>query len=154
MALGPMVVGAGTPALTKDDITKALGYTPPQQDTTYSTATETTAGLMSAEMVTKLNELSTGGGIAASGSDYVRFEDGTQICWGNGKSVSVGSSAGYIDFPVAFSGGSIGVSLVNATNSGNEKIVRTAGIYTTRVGVSCSGGGTVILSYIAVGRWK
>lgn len=31
--------------LTKDNVTTALGYTPPEQDTTYSTGTSTTAGI-------------------------------------------------------------------------------------------------------------
>lgn len=40
--------------LTKSNITTALGYTPPMQDTTYSEATTTTSGLMSATDKTKM----------------------------------------------------------------------------------------------------
>lgn len=43
--------------LTKDNVTAALGYTPPEQDTTYSDASTTASGLMSAEDKTKLNNI-------------------------------------------------------------------------------------------------
>nr|DAT69807.1 MAG TPA: tail fiber protein [Caudoviricetes sp.] len=45
----------------------------------YSNATQSTAGLMSAADKVKLDDLSNA--ITASGSNYVRFSDGTQICW-------------------------------------------------------------------------
>lgn len=47
--------------ITKSQVTTALGYTPPQQDTTYSDATTSKAGLMSAADKTKLDGI-TGGG--------------------------------------------------------------------------------------------
>lgn len=74
MALGPMVVGSGmdpasyytkeeankkfltkAPDPTKQQVINALGYTPPQQDTTYGNATTSKAGLMSAEDKTNLD---------------------------------------------------------------------------------------------------
>ena len=50
--------------LTKDHVTTALGYTPPTTNTTYSAATTSAAGLMSAADKTKLN------GIAAGANAY------------------------------------------------------------------------------------
>ncbi len=41
--------------LTKDNVTTALGYTPPTTNTTYSEATSSSNGLMTSAMVTKLN---------------------------------------------------------------------------------------------------
>lgn len=41
--------------LTKDNVTTALGYTPPTTNTTYSAATTSSNGLMTSAMVTKLN---------------------------------------------------------------------------------------------------
>jgi hypothetical protein len=46
--------------LTKANVTTALGYTPPTKDTTYSGATTSTAGLMSAADKTKLDGIATG----------------------------------------------------------------------------------------------
>lgn len=45
-------------SITKSQVTTALGYTPPQQDTTYSEATTSKAGLMSSSDKTKLDGLS------------------------------------------------------------------------------------------------
>ena len=46
---------SGTISLTKDNVTSALGYTPPKTDTTYPEATSSVAGLMSVEDKRKLN---------------------------------------------------------------------------------------------------
>ena len=58
-----ITVSSGTISLTKDNVTNALGYVPP---TAYNSATEETAGLMSAEDKAKLD------GITAS-ADSVSF---------------------------------------------------------------------------------
>lgn len=50
-------------ALTKSEVTTALGYTPPTTNTTYSNATTSKAGLMSAADKTKLNSLGTNLGV-------------------------------------------------------------------------------------------
>lgn len=44
-------------SLTKANVTNALGYTPPEQDTTYSVATTSANGLMSSSDKTKLNHI-------------------------------------------------------------------------------------------------
>lgn len=65
-ALGGVKVGSnitnssGTISLTKSNVTSALGYTPPTTNTTYSDATTSTAGLMSASDKTKLDGIATG----------------------------------------------------------------------------------------------
>lgn len=46
--------------LTKANVTDALGYTPPTQDTTYSAATTSAAGLMSASDKSKLDGIASG----------------------------------------------------------------------------------------------
>ena len=59
--LGLVKIGAnitndnGSLSLTQSNITSALGYTPPQQDTTYGIATDTTPGLMDTTDRTKLD---------------------------------------------------------------------------------------------------
>lgn len=50
--------------LTKANVTTALGYTPPEQDTTYDAASQTKAGLMSSEDKKKLD------GIADNANNY------------------------------------------------------------------------------------
>ena len=47
----------GVISITKDNVTKALGYTPPKQDTTYSDATTSANGLMSADDKSYINLL-------------------------------------------------------------------------------------------------
>lgn len=55
-----ITVSSGTISLTKANVTNALGYTPPTTNTTYSAATTSAAGLMSAADKTKLNGIATG----------------------------------------------------------------------------------------------
>lgn len=58
-------VTSGTISLTKNNVTSALGYTPPTSDTVYGNATTTTAGLMSASDKVKLNS------IAENANNYI-----------------------------------------------------------------------------------
>ena len=53
-----------TIGITKANVTSALGYTPPTTDTTYSAATQSASGLMSADDKKKLD------GIAANANNY------------------------------------------------------------------------------------
>jgi hypothetical protein len=46
--------------LEKSDVTGALGYTPPTENTTYDAATTSAAGLMSAADKTKLDGIASG----------------------------------------------------------------------------------------------
>lgn len=61
-----ITLSSGTISLTKANVTSALGYTPPTTNTTYSAATTSAAGLMSASDKSKLD------GITAS-ADTVSF---------------------------------------------------------------------------------
>lgn len=147
MALGPMVVGAGMPALTKDDITKALGYTPPQQDTTYSTATETTAGLMSAEMVTTLQSLAASSSgswkVEAYDISYIRFTNGIQICWvGVDECVSSSKTS---TFPVPFVDTQYKVLNTYGSYSNAPSRTKTSLIFPSLGSAS---------SFVCIGRWK
>lgn len=72
-----------TIGITAANVTTALGYTPPQQDTTYSNATTSAAGLMSADDKTKLNGIETGAqvnkleSVTASGTAPLTLSAGT-----------------------------------------------------------------------------
>ena len=83
--------------------------------------------------------------VAASGSNWVRFSDGTQICWGTNYS-------GMVSFPVSFANtnytpvGSLDVLYPNNYNFGLEDISTTG----MRINTS---GGNVKVHWIAFGRW-
>lgn len=83
--------------------------------------------------------------VAASGSNWVRFSDGTQICWGTNYS-------GRVSFPVSFANtnytpvGSLDVQYPNNYNFGLEDVSTTG----MRINTS---GGKVKVHWIAFGRW-
>lgn len=70
--------------MTRDEVTKALGYTPSQTDTTYGTASASSAGLMSAADKAKLD------GIAAGANNY------THPASSGNKHIPSGGSSGQI----------------------------------------------------------
>lgn len=80
-------------SLTSSNVTTALGYTPPQQDTTYSAATQSAAGLMSAADKKKLDGVATGAqvnvieSVSASGTAPLTLSAST-----NNKAVSITGS--------------------------------------------------------------
>lgn len=91
---------------------------------------------------------SAGNGVAASGSNYVRFGDGTQICWGQQGIANAGTT---ITYAVAFS------SIPAVVNSGTEDIddvffVRN--ITTTNFVADKRGWYSGNNTWIAIGRWK
>lgn len=83
--------------------------------------------------------------VAASGSNWVRFSDGTQICWGTDYS-------GMVSFPVSFANtnytpvGSLDVQYPNNYNFGLEDVSTTGMLINTS-------GGNVKVHWIAFGRW-
>ena len=92
-ALGLVKIGSnitnssGTISITKDNVTAALGYTPPTTNTTYSEATTSAAGLMSAADKSKLD------GIAAGANAYTHPNSG--VTAGTYRSVTV-NAAGHV----------------------------------------------------------
>ena len=79
-----LTIASGLLSLTKANVTAALGHTPPTTNTTYDNATQRAAGLLSAADKKKLDGIATGAtgsDITASGTNYIRFSNGTQICW-------------------------------------------------------------------------
>ena len=81
-----------------------------------------------------------GNGIDTSGEGYVRFRDGTQICWGNASST----------FAVPFANTNYGVGLTGV----NASITTMTGKSVTGFSYSATGGEGLSSSYVAVGRWK
>lgn len=84
--------------------------------------------------------------VVASGSNYVRFGDGTQICWGTIQST--------VTFPIAFATTSYSVGMSNSYAKSSFGQATTPYITkrtATNMEISIADYGD---SYIAIGRWK
>lgn len=104
--------------------------------------------------------------IVASGAGYVRFGDGTQICWGETGQIAVKANStvtATITYPVAFvSGYSPELSLTIAGNSENDNYSKLVLHTTSRLTTSCDiyfknssfDQMSPIAQWIAIGRWK
>lgn len=104
--------------------------------------------------------------IVASGAGYVRFGDGTQICWGETEQIAVKANStvtATITYPVAFvSGHSPELSLTIAGNSENDNYSKLVLHTTSRLTTSCViyfknssfDQMSPIAQWIAIGRWK
>ena len=138
-----LTIASGLLSLTKANVTAALGYTPPTTNTTYGNATQRAAGLLSAADKKKLDGIATGAtgsDITASGTNYIRFSDGIQICWCFNDSNQTRWT-----FPVAF----IDTSYIGFTadNSGCIRLNPDE-----KKTTSCSI--RMYCNSIAIGRWK
>lgn len=95
--------------------------------------------------------------VASSGTGWVRFSDGTQMCWGK---VSVSNGGTKITFPQAFKAADYGISLNCVSDSlfGNcvAKVKATTTTSATLALTDLSGDSISMSDarYIAVGRWK
>lgn len=104
--------------------------------------------------------------IVASGVGYVRFGDGTQICWGETGPITVKANSTVtttITYPVAFvSEHSPELSLTIAGNSKNDNYSKLVLHTTSRLTTSCDvyfknssfDQMSPIAQWIAIGRWK
>lgn len=104
--------------------------------------------------------------IVASGAGYVRFGDGTQICWGETAQIDVKANSTVtttITYPAAFaSGNSPEVSLTIAGNSENDAYSKLVLHTTSRLNTSCdiyfknraSYQMSPVAQWIVIGRWK
>lgn len=95
-------------------------------------------------------------GVATSGSDYTRFTDGTQICWGRvSPASSITSTEKYVSFPIPFAENAKVLTTMNANMSGVPVQVgwETSTGFTIGCGWNGIGGGGDT-SWFAIGRWK
>ena len=148
------IAADGTISLTGENVTNALAYTPATKDA----ATQSTPGLMSAADKKKLDSLDSTGSIVASGTNYIRFADGTQICWRTFGSWSWIGQLNYFDFPVPFIdknyavGFTLGESISSSSNVNcyARYDFKSGGNTTTRLVMSSAYYGSAIV----IGRWK
>lgn len=145
-----LTIASGLLSLTKANVTAALGYTPPTTNTTYGNATQLAAGLMSAADKKKLDGI--GSDITTSGTNYIRFSNGTQICWLEFGEWPRKNYYPYFQFPVPFAntnygaGFTLGESIPYSTNVECFVYDRT----TTELCVRSDYKGSIVV----IGRWK
>lgn len=89
-----------------------------------------------------------GNGVTASGSNYVRFGNGTQICWGYKNE----NGGGTTSFAVAFNNTSYALALTATTASNNAPFI--TGYSTTSFSYDRHGTAWDNVQWIAVGTWK
>ena len=90
-------------------------------------------------------------GTVACGSNYIRFGDGTQICWG---AITYNyQSASEISFPVPFVNTSYAVSGFLSIHSGVENIIRFGNKSTYSFRITIQNGNSSQLDWMAIGRW-
>ena len=90
-------------------------------------------------------------GVVSSGSNYLRFGDGTQICWG---AITYNyASASDIALPVPFSNTSYAVSGMLSIHSGVEGIARFGNKSVSSFRITIQNGASSQLDWIAIGRW-
>lgn len=82
--------------------------------------------------------------VAASGSNWVRFSDGTQICWGNGHDTQ--------NFPVAFTNTSY--SCVGAYSEDGVKLYHFRFAEKTTTSMNIVDSNDYNVEWVAYGRWK
>ncbi len=132
---------SGTISLTKDNVTDALGYTPPTTNTTYSVATTSSNGLMSADDKTKLDGLNSLENISDVGT--------SSLCQKNADVTTSATDA------AAFNNGSATKQYSFAANSGTASGTNSCAVNTSTASATASfaaGLGCVAsAAYAAVG---
>lgn len=146
-----LTIASGLLSLTKANVTAALGYTPPTTNTTYGNATQRAAGLMSAYDKKKLDEMS-GSDITASGDGYIRFADGTQICWLKFGEWPRKNYNPYFQFPVPFANTNYGAgyALGEIITYNYDVDCNVFDCTTTGLCVRSAHKGSIVV----IGRWK
>lgn len=146
-----LTIASGLLSLTNANVTAALGYTPPTTNTTYGNATQRAAGLMSAYDKKKLDEMS-GSDITASGDGYIRFADGTQICWLKFGEWPRKDYNPYFSFPVPFANTNYGAGFTLGENITYNNDVRCSVFKRATTGLYMYSDyeGSIVV----IGRWK
>lgn len=90
------------------------------------------------------------GGIASRGSNYVRFADGTQICWG-GSVTAAAAGDNSIAWPVAFANSDYAVCFIGTNATWNPAYIISKATVYAHLYLRVSG---YVYNIIAVGRWK
>ena len=162
--------------LTKDELKKKLGTTEKAADSSkwagmsFLNENAPTAQnvLVLADGNVKyvaLSYIANFNGVSASGNGYIRFTDGTQICWGDTSKLPAVSSGTLAEctatFAQAFADTNYAVVVSPAVDVGNSWTMRVSSTVksttSTKVVVGSAShdvGSGNNFRYIAIGRWK
>ena len=161
-ATQPTYFASGKPVACSYTLGKSVPSNAVFTDHTYSAATQSAEGLMSAADKQKLDGIAagaTGSNITASGDGYIRFSDGTQICWGEIVSSGYPNYYSVVNFEVPFVDNSYCVAAIKATSIpyGENDDFYWVSKETTMVMIQCRYDAYQSVrrsNVIAIGHWK
>ena len=84
----------------------------------------------------------------AHGSDYIRFSNGVQLCWGTFRELSNNS---YVAFPVAFA---TNIDVIATRNTSNYDAADMTVSDVTGSGFKINANGVIWGHWLAIGNWK
>ena len=133
---------SGTISLTSSNVTSALGYTPPKQDTTYSTATQSANGLMSSTDKTKLD------GIATGANNYSLPTATSSVLGGVKTGSNITNSSGTISLTKTNVTSALGYTPPTTNTTYSTGTASTSGITKLYTGTGTNTDGTMTQSAI------
>lgn len=133
---------SGTISLTSSNVTSALGYTPPKQDTTYSVATTSANGLMSSTDKSKLD------GIATGANNYSLPTATSSVLGGVKTGSNITNSSGTISLTKANVTSALGYTPPTTNTTYSTGTASTSGLTKLYTGTGTNTDGTMTQSAI------
>ena len=133
---------SGTISLTSSNVTSALGYTPPKQDTTYSVATTSANGLMSSTDKSKLD------GIAEGANNYSLPTATSSVLGGVKTGSNITNSSGTISLTKANVTSALGYTPPTTNTTYSTGTASTSGITKLYTATGTNTDGTMTQSAI------
>lgn len=142
-------IGYAGPGLTADNLTHIAGYTDNGTKLKDVNKDVLKSWIGQVASATSANNGVTASGKTGAGIYYVRFGNGTQMCWGFYKE---SDHSGSTSFPVAFNNSQYSISLTVTVSSNNAPYI--TGRSTTSFSYARHGTSYNDVQWIAVGTWK
>ena len=142
-------IGYAGSGLTADNLTHIAGYTDNGTKLKNVNKDVLKSWIGKVASATSADNGVTASGKTGAGIYYVRFGNGTQMCWGFYKE---SDHSGSTSFPVAFNNSQYSISLTATTSSNNASYI--TGCSTTSFSYARHGMSYNDVQWIAVGTWK
>ena len=142
-------IGYAGPGLTADNLTHIAGYTDNGTKLKDVNKNVLKSWIGQVASATSADNGVTASGKTGAGIYYVRFGNGTQMCWGFYKE---SDHSGSTSFPVAFNNSQYSISLTVTVSSNNAPYI--TGRSTTSFSYARHGTSYNDVQWIAVGTWK
>lgn len=142
-------IGYAGSGLTADNLTHIAGYTDNGTKLKDVNKDVLKSWIGKVASATSADNGVTASGKTGAGIYYVRFGNGTQMCWGFYKE---SDHSGSTSFPVAFNNSQYSISLTATTSSNNASYI--TGCSTTSFSYARHGMSYNDVQWIAVGTWK